>query len=146
MFTPAPRFSVRWVFAASTGLVFSLTAFHWLTSLPRAEYMSLALRAGFSCAVYCVLAVVVFCWGAILAYVARSRKWAPKTCRLAGLTVLLLLAVEFSKVDEARLAALLNTWIFSGLVAGFICQKLTYPDATTDELNAPEPPLSLFPK
>ena len=33
----------------------------------------------------------------------------------------------------------------AGLV-GFVCRKLAYPEFTQDELNAPEPPLSLFPK
>jgi hypothetical protein len=31
-------------------------------------------------------------------------------------------------------------------IVGFVCRKLAYPEFTQDELNAPEPPLSLFAK
>jgi hypothetical protein len=31
-------------------------------------------------------------------------------------------------------------------IVGFVCRKLAYPEFTQDELNAPEPSLSLFAK
>lgn len=147
MFTPARPFSFRWVAAAAAGFGFALGAGYWLTTLPLADHRTLATRSGYVCAFYCALGVGVFCWGAILAYAGRARKWSPKTCRLAGLTFLLPFALVFGTLGYPQPALVfVNQWIIGGVLTGFVCQRLVYPHVASDELNAPEPPLTLFPK
>jgi hypothetical protein len=109
--------------------------------------MMVAARIGYVCAFYCALGVGVFCWSAMLAYAGRIRKWSPKTCRLAGLTFLVPFALAFSNLGFTfPVTVFVNIGLTASLCASFICQKLVYPDIKSDELNAPEPPLSLFPK
>lgn len=146
MVVPAERFSFKWVMASAFGFGLSLGACRWLFALPRAEYGTLAARIGYVCAFYCAISVGTVCWGIVLAFFGRMRKWSPKTCRLAGLTLFLPLGLVLVEVGHTQLAALLNLWVISGVLAGLVCQKIVYPHATSDELAAPEPPLTLFPK
>jgi len=146
MFTPAPKLSAKWLVAAVFGATCSLAAFHWLLSLPREAHATQASRVGFACSAYCIFAVALFCWGTILGYFARARKWSPKKCRLMGLTFFVPLVAVLLMVDHGRFTSLFEAFFAAGILAGFVCQKLTYPHVSSDELNAPEPPLSLFPK
>jgi len=147
MFTPAKPFSFRWVASAAAGFGVAFGGLYWLTTLPRADHATIATRSGYACAFYCVLAVGVFCSGTALAYVGRIRKWSPKICRMAGLTFLLPFAVVFGTLGYPQSAlVLLDQWAMGGMLAGLVCQKFVYPHVKSDELNAPEPPLTLFPK
>jgi hypothetical protein len=143
MLAASDRFSFRWVVAAISGFGLSLGACYWLTTLPRAERSTLAARSGYVCAFCCALGVGILCWGVILGYVGRRRKWSPKACRLAGLTFLLPLVLIFGAHGYyMQVMACAGLW----MSVGSVCQKLVYPHAASDELYAVEPPLTLFPK
>lgn len=144
MFTPAKPFSFRWIAAATAGFGFAFSGLHWLTMLPRSE--SLVARSGRSCAALCVTSVAVFCWGIILAYAGRARKWSPKTCRLAGISFFLPFMPWFFFMKTQTAWPFVGLWASSGILAGYVCQKFVYPQAASDDLYAPEPPLTLFPK
>jgi hypothetical protein len=145
--TPAGKFSWKWAAAALVAIGLFLGAYRRLVARPRAEQESIAWRIGYICAFYCVLGVGTVCWGAFLAFLGRIRKRSPKKCRLAGETLLLPLGLQSIGLGHTQLVVVfLNLWLWSGILAGCVCQKIVYPRVTTAELSAPEPPLLLFPK
>lgn len=147
MLTPARKFSLKWVVAALVGIGFFLGAYRWLVALPRAEHESIAWRIGYTCAFYCALGVGIVCWGAFLDFFGRIRKWSPKTCRLASVTAFLPLGLLLIGLGHMQpVMVFLDQWVMSGIFVGCVCQKIVYPRASNDELYAPEPPLTLFPK
>jgi hypothetical protein len=142
--TPAPRFSGWWVPGALTAVALSFTSLYWLFSLPRSDYRTELDRTAFAFLVLCLVGIASFGWAAALAYFGRARKWTPKICLFAGLSfvVPILIFAAFA-VKPGRAFGLLT----SGFMAsGLICRKLTYPHVSNEELNVPEPPLSLFPR
>lgn len=144
MFTPTKPFSFRWVASAAAGFGVAFGGLYWLTTLPRSE--SLVARTGHVCATFCVLSVAVFCWAVILAYVGRERKWSPKTCRLAGLSFFLPFIPLFVAMKTQPATLFANVWAIGAIFTGLVCQKFVYPHVASDDLSAPEPPLTLFPK
>ena len=121
----------------------SAGALYWLVASPPRP-RELLFRIGYVSAVFCVLAVLSFCWAAFVADLALQRGWSPRTCIKAG-GPLCILVIVWGFVDSrfwlvAPLVGLIN------LLAGFFARRIAYPDLTAEEAAAPEPPLSLFQK
>jgi hypothetical protein len=129
----------------AAALFISWWANYWLFSqLPLRH--EVFYRVGFVCAALCVLGALAFFWGVWLSYVARWRKWSARKCHVAGISVLLPMALLYYVIPGAHFVAVFNwaacLWVWSG----YVCGKLAHPELTDDEAYAPEPPLTLFPK
>ena len=141
---PAPEFSGWWAAGALAAVALSFTSLYWLFSLPRSDYRTVPDRIAFAFLVLSLVGTASFGWAAGLAYFGRAQEWTPKACLFGGLSfvVPLLIFAAFA-VNPGRAFGLLT---FGFIASGLICRKLTYPHVSNDELNAPEPPLSLFPR
>jgi hypothetical protein len=129
--------------SVSVGFFMSGGALYWLVTSPPRPH-ELLFRIGYVSAVFCVLAVLSFCWAAFVADLALQRGWSPRTCIKAG-GPLCILVIVWGFVDSrfwlvAPLVGLIN------LLTGFFARRIAYPDLTAEEAAAPEPPLSLFQK
>jgi hypothetical protein len=125
------------------GVVVSLGSLLWLLSF-QAHSGQILARLGLLSAMVCSVGMLVLCWGASVALLARWRKWSPRTCYLAGsLSLLLLPAAFLMLLDGSRFSALL---IVPSSLAGYVCRKLAHPELTEEQATALEPPLSLFPR
>jgi len=129
-------------FAVAAGFFMSGAALYWLVTSPP-KPRELLFRIGYVSAVFCVLAVLNFCWAAFVADLALRRDWSPRTCLRAGIPLGIAMLV-WGTVDS-------RFWLLAPLVglnnlAGFFARRLAYPDLTDEEAAAPEPPLSLFQK
>lgn len=145
MLTSAPRFSFGWIIGSLCGLSLSVGACRWLAVLPREG--SFIGRSGYACAFFCALGVGVVCWATILAFFGRILRWSPRTCRLVGISFFLPFGLVFIGLGHTRpVSVFINLTTVSVLFTGFVCQRLVYPHATSDELNTLEPPVTLFPK
>ena len=127
----------------ASGFFMSAGALYWLVASPPRPH-ELLFRIGYVSAVFCVLAVLSFCWAAFVADLALQRGWSSRTCIKAG-GPLCILVIVWGFVDSrfwlvAPLVGLIN------LLAGFFARRIAYPDLTAEEAAAPEPPLSLFQK
>ena len=130
-------------FAIAAGFFMSGGALYWLVTSPPKPH-ELLFRIGYVSTVFCVLAVLSFCWAALVADLALKRGWSPRTCIRAGVPLSILVLV-WGAVDSrfwllAPLVGLIN------ILAGFFARRIAYPDLTDEEAAAPEPPLSLFHK
>ncbi|MGA9883440.1 MAG: hypothetical protein WBQ34_06960 [Candidatus Acidiferrales bacterium] len=129
-------------------LVISWSAVYWLYSLLPPLKHDILFRIGFLSATMCALGGLTFFWGVLLSHIARHRKWSPRTCHKAGLSILVPFAGLCFAVSRDQFFVILE---FEGAVClatfvGYVCRKLAYPGLTDDEAYAPEPPLTLFPK
>jgi hypothetical protein len=136
--------SIGWKIATIAGILVSFTAFWSWFSLPT-DHPQILDRLGYIAAMFCDLAMLVYCWAAMLAYIATKKNWSPRVCRMAGFSYLIpavLLACLASR-------PVMNVGYF--LIApismvGYLCRKMAYPEMSEEEANAPEPPLSMFPR
>jgi hypothetical protein len=129
--------------AVIAGFFMSGGALYWLVASPPRP-REILFRIGYVSAVFCALAVLSFCWAALVADLALRRGWSPRTCIRAGVP-LCILVILWGAVDSrfwllAPLVGLIN------ILAGFFARRIAYPDLTHEEAAAPEPPLSLFQK
>ncbi|MFY9730931.1 MAG: hypothetical protein WB723_03825 [Candidatus Acidiferrales bacterium] len=136
------KLSIGMKFAVALGFFMSGAALYWLVT-PPPKPRELLFRIGYVSTVFCVLAVLSFCWAAFVADLALKRDWSPRTCLRAGIPLGIAMLV-WGAVDSrfwllAPLAGLTN-------LAGFFARRIAYPDLTDEEAAAPEPPLSLFQK
>lgn len=122
------------------GFWISLSALLWLLTLP-APHDGLP-RIGFVSALYCAGIALAFCSAAALAFVMRKRRWPARTCTLAGVLFGVAGFLFMWKLGWP-LGPMFTSW---GLIASYIARKLAYPELTAEQVFAPEPPLTLFPK
>lgn len=126
-----------------SGFLVSGSALAWLSSVNH-SYHDLPSRIGFLSALICALGVLIFCYAASAAYLARKFDWSPRTCMKAGFPLLilgLLICVFDSRFWPVAVMICTNN-----LTAGFLCRRLAYPDMTDEQAAAPEPPIRLFRK
>jgi hypothetical protein len=138
----SPRIRKIGAFAA---VMISWWAFYWLISLLPLRH-DVLFRIGFVCAVSCALGGLAFFWGVLLSYVARWRKWSPRKCHIAGLSILIPLGILSPLVPTAHFVVIFDWAAGLALISGRICRKLAHPELTDEQAYAPEPPLTLFPK
>jgi hypothetical protein len=120
-------------------------ALYWLFSqLPLRHEIS--YRIGFVCAALCVLGGLTFFWGVWLSYVARWRKWSPRKCHIAGISVLAPLLLMYFAAPHHNLIVVFDCLASLWIVSGYICGKFAHPELTDEQAYAPEPPLTLFAK
>jgi hypothetical protein len=126
------------------GILVSFIACVWLPSLPVYSHDVLP-RLGFMAALVGNLGILIYCWSAMLAYIGTRRKWSPRLCYTSGFSFLIpaILLVCLAGRSADALAGLLS---MPTLWMGYLSRKLVYPEMSDEEANAPEPPLSLFPK
>jgi hypothetical protein len=126
------------------GILVSFFACLWLLSLPVYSHDVLP-KLGFLAALVGNLGILIYCWSAMLAYIAARRKWPPRVCNMSGISFLIpaILLVCLATRPVERLAGLLGGPM---VLVGYFCRKLAYPEMSEEEASAPEPPLTLFPK
>ena len=125
------------------GTLVSFFACLWLFSLPAPSHEILP-RLGFLAAAVGNLGILIYCWSAMLAYIATRRKWSPRVCNMAGISYLLPAILLFCLATRA--AYLPGLLVMPMTMAGYLCRRFAYPEMSEEEANAPEPPLTLFPK
>lgn len=130
---------------AAAALAVSWLALYWLVALAPLN-RAILFRVGFACAALCAIGSVTFFWGVCLSYIARWRKWSPRQCHQAGISVVAPLALLCCFVEQARLLVILDWSALLMMGSGYVCGKLAHPELTDDQAYAPEPPLTLFPK
>lgn len=131
---------------AIAALVVSWCALFWLFwIIPRVPHSVLS-RLGCTAAFICVLGGFAFFFGVCLSYVARWRKWSPRKCHVAGISILIPLGIMCFFVPRAHVVPAFDWAACLWVVSGYICGKLAHPGLTDEEAYAPEPPLTLFPK
>ena len=126
-------------------LVVSWMAVYWASSLLPLKG-DVLFKIGFVSALLCALGGLTFFWGVLLSYVARWRKWSPRTCHIAGGWILAPLTLLYALIPQGHFLVVFNWSAVLWVPAGYICGKLAHPELTDDEAYAPEPPLTLFPK
>jgi hypothetical protein len=131
---------------ASGGFLISATALHWLLSDRfRSMHFSGLDRLGYICGILCALGATGISWAGIIAHVGRSYEWSPRKCATVAQMSFLLLAGIFWVMNPA----LWRVALFAVNLAypvGNACRKLAYPEITQEQLDVPEPPLTLFPR
>jgi hypothetical protein len=128
---------------AVAGIAISFIGLRWLL-LARTHSDDVLTRLSLASAFLCCLAVLVIAWAMPCASFARFRKWSPRTSYAFGaLTFLLPAMLVMYLAGPDRFAVIM---IAPASFCGFVSRKLAFPELTDDELNAPEPPLSLLPK
>jgi hypothetical protein len=132
--------------ALAVGFVISFSAAVWLLSWPIEARPGTLPRLGFMSAVLCAFGSLVYCWVVFLAYVARKRHWSPRTCNKAGLSIIAVVAVlAFFAAPRAR-AFTVALAVYLSFITSYLCVRRVYPELSYEEVTAPEPPISLFPK
>jgi len=126
-------------------LVVSWVAVYWLFAL-LPQKGDIWFRTGFVSALLCALGGLAFFWSVLLSYIAHWREWSPRTCHLAGISIVIPLTLLYALLPRGDFLAIFDwsatLWVFTG----YICGKLAHPELTDDEAYAPEPPLTLFPR
>jgi len=114
--------------------LFSLAVFP-----PRPQPIGLAL--GLLCALFCSLALFVFCWSAVFAYFIRKYNLSPTQCRWAGMPFLLLAIPTFvvEWFSSGRHVALSALFIVTAMLTANACQRLAYPANSIKQVNNSEP-------
>jgi hypothetical protein len=131
----------RWLELA-VGLVVSVSALVWLMTLqaPR-EGIS---RIGFISALWCVGLAVAYCEAVILAFVMRNRRLPARYCTLAALRFAITgLAISWTFIRLLPDGMMLTTL---GFIASNLTRRLAYPNLTEEQVFAPEPTPTLFPR
>jgi hypothetical protein len=125
------------------GFFISLVAFLWLLSLPKP--IEIFPLLGFVSALYSTSGLLAFCWAAVIVYLARKRDWSVRSYAWAGLLFLIpaLLVLFFG---HFRLSGAIGLLASQSFLTPYICRILAYPGIRLDQINAPEPPVSLFSK
>jgi hypothetical protein len=126
------------------GILVSFFACLWLLSQPVYSHDVLP-RLGFLATLVGNLGILIYCWSAILAYIATKRNWSPRVCNMTGISFLIpaILLVCLATRPAEHVAGLI---VAPMTLAGYLCRRFAYPEMSDEEANAPEPPLRLFPK
>jgi hypothetical protein len=98
---------------------------------------SMALRWGMGCAIYCVVAVFIFCWSFTAAYLVRKCNLSVITCLWAGVPFLVLGialfgdawfgAGKYTILGNGQFLAWSNLLFVIGVASALSCRKLAYP-------------------
>ena len=139
----------RWALNVA-GFFVSLAGFLWFVSTPYRPPEILP-RLGFLAAGFCAAGALIFFWAASFAYLARNRKWSPRSCIWAGLLfavpgACLSIAGAFIDSTSPRFLSVGGLLFLMLFPTGNICRRLAYPELTDEQAYAPGPPPSLFPR
>lgn len=95
--------------------------------------------------ILCVLSSTGFSGAAIIAFIGKKYGWSARACGQTAYMFFLLFGgiLWIGHVSHWVGACLVMS--FAPVVGG-VCRKLAYPELTQDQLHAPEPPLTLFPR
>jgi len=127
------------------GFFVSAFALTWLALIP-VNLPSVVDRLGFFCAYCCAAGGVMFCWGAIAAYVARKHNWSPVACFAVGASLFAIPGLAWPIFHSQPFAGRGIILLSMANFAGIVCRRLAYPELSDEQATAPPPPLTLFPK
>jgi hypothetical protein len=125
------------------GIGISAAGFVWLVTITKPP--EAFLRLGLLSAIISCSGLLVICWGACWAYMARKRNWSWRACGWAAVpfwaaaVLVLFLTQRDPFFVVTPLAGL-------GALAGFVARKLAFPQLTDEQVAASPAPPSLFPK
>jgi hypothetical protein len=127
------------------GFLTSCSALYWLTSIPMTPVRSLA-RFGQLSSIFAALGFLIVCWTLSVVYLARKWNWSLAACGRSSFPFAIVgtLLFFFGNTKSLSSVGLMLTTL--ALFVGNLCRRLVYPKVTPEQIYAPAPPPSLFPR
>jgi hypothetical protein len=92
----------------------------------------------------CIL--LAYAWAALMAMLARSMEWTPKTCRMAGYPLLLAVGALGILVGPPYKLFDTGEWLILAELTGRLCRRIAFPELGWSGKDPEHPPMSIDPR
>jgi hypothetical protein len=126
--TPVLAVSTSVKVGVALGMPVSFYAVFALFAL-RSNDQPLELVLGMICAVFCCLAIFMFCWSSAFAYCIRRLNLSPSWCGWAGWPFILvgIIVILFAWFGTFKNLSLGTSLCWIGVYTARLCRRLAYP-------------------